>query len=662
MLIFTLLTTILFGESKNSYTSAPIDLKDVTTIERDMNVNEIHTYTIELNADRFLFIRIQQRGIDVLIKVFDPDDKLIDEFDGPTGTNGDEFVFLKTESSGRYSIEIHPYDPLAKSGKYILIVEKNEQVGKTLPEIIDQLFSPWDRTGTPGVAIAVVRDGKVLYTNGYGEANLEYHIPITPSTVFHMASVSKQFTAYSIAVLAEEGKLSLDDDIRKYLPEVPDFGNTITINHLIHHTSGLRDQWNLLVVAGWRLDDVITREQILRLVKNQKELNFNPGDEFLYCNTGYTLLAEIVARVSGKTFPQWTKENIFDPLGMDHTLFYDDHEKIVENRAYSYTFGDDDVYKKSVLNYANVGATSLFTTALDLAKWVINFDSPKICNQTLIDHLEEQGILNNGDTISYAFGQDVGMYKGLRLIEHNGADAGYRTYLGRFPEQKFSVIVMSNLGSFNPRRMGLQIADLYLKDLYINAESAPEPEIKIQTVEVSPTLIESYTGLYELEPGLRVHVIRGGYNLIIQIPLQGRKKLVALSETKFAAEDGSLELEFLKNATGQISKIIIRQGEDETIGRKLESFALSPEKLSEYAGNYYSEELQTSYSLAVEDSILVAHHQRHDDIVLQPQDVDVFTASNWGLGRIEFFRDTKNKIDGFRLNSGRVRNLLFIRI
>ena len=177
-------------------------------------------------------------------------------------------------------------------------------------------------------------------------ANLEYDIPITPSTIFHMASVSKQFTAFAIASLAQQGKISLSDDIRKHLPEVPDFGKTITINHLIHHTSGLRDQWNLLMIAGWRLDDVITKDHILKMVSRQKELNFDPGAEYMYSNTGYTLMAEIVARVSKKTFAEWTKENIFVPLEMSNTLFYDDHEKIVRNRAYSYDIGDNNGYKK----------------------------------------------------------------------------------------------------------------------------------------------------------------------------------------------------------------------------------------------------------------------------------------------------------------------------
>ncbi|MGK0448825.1 MAG: CubicO group peptidase (beta-lactamase class C family), partial [Polaribacter sp.] len=248
-------------------------------------------------------------------------------------------------------------------------IEKHKQV--------DELFTVWDTDNTPGAAVAIVKNGVIIYKKGYGSANLEYDIPITPSTIFHIASVSKQFTVFSILLLEKQGKLSLDDDIRKYIPEVPDFGKTITLRHLASHTSGLRDQWNLMGMAGWRPDDVITKEHILKLVTNQKELNFEPGEEYTYCNTGFTLLAEVVARVSGESFAEYTEANIFQPLQMNNTLFYDDHEKIVKNRAYSY-YSDDTGFKKSVLSYANVGATSLFTTVEDLSLWAMNFNSQKI--------------------------------------------------------------------------------------------------------------------------------------------------------------------------------------------------------------------------------------------------------------------------------------------
>ena len=240
---------------------------------------------------------------------------------------------------------------------------------KALEVKIDSIFSNYNDINKPGASVAVVSNGEIIFKKGYGSANLEYDIPVTPSTVFHIASVSKQFTVYAILLLEQEGKLSFDDDIRKHIPEVPDFGTTITLRHLAAHTSGMRDQWSLLNLAGWRWDDVITKDHIMKLVTKQKELNFQPGEEYTYCNTGFTLLAEVVARVSGKSFAEFTEEYMFKPLNMTKTLFYDDHEKVVKDRAYSY-YATDGSYKKSVLSYANVGATSLFTTVEDLALWL----------------------------------------------------------------------------------------------------------------------------------------------------------------------------------------------------------------------------------------------------------------------------------------------------
>jgi CubicO group peptidase (beta-lactamase class C family) len=243
----------------------------------------------------------------------------------------------------------------------------------------DKLFAAYDKPDSPGCALAVIKDGTVLHKRGFGRANLETDAPITPGTVFHVASVSKQFTAFAILLLAKDGKLSLDDDVRKHIPELADFGKTVTIRHLIHHTSGLRDQWRLLKMAGWRMEDVITERDILDLVFRQKELNFAPGAEYLYSNTGYTLLAVIVARVSKQSFREFTQERIFKPLAMTSTHFHDDHRQIVKNRAYSYRPARRGAEFELVpLQYANVGATSLFTTVEDLTKWDRNFYDAKV--------------------------------------------------------------------------------------------------------------------------------------------------------------------------------------------------------------------------------------------------------------------------------------------
>src|SRR5450759_379824 len=291
---------------------------------------------------------------------------------------------------------------------------------------VDRLFAQWDKPYSPGCALAVMRDGQVIYQRGYGQATLEYDAPITPTTIFHVASVSKQFTAFAIALLAQEQKLALDEDARKFVPELPQFEQPITLRHLIHHTSGLRDQWSLVIAAGWRMSDVITTSDIMELVQHQQDLNFAPGTEYSYCNTGYTLLARTVERVSGMPFRDFCAQRIFQPLGMRNTHFQDDCEMVVRNRAYSYTSSAGGQFRNAVLSYSNAGGTSLFTTVEDLACWDQNFYDAKVGGWAVIDLLHTRGKLNDGTVLPYAFGLIIGSYRGLRSVEHAGGDAGFR--------------------------------------------------------------------------------------------------------------------------------------------------------------------------------------------------------------------------------------------
>jgi CubicO group peptidase (beta-lactamase class C family) len=523
---------------------------------------------------------------------------------------------------------------------------------------VDKLFSSWDKPDSPGASLAVIKDGEVIYKQGYGSANLEYNIPIIPSTVFHVASVSKQFTAFAVTMLAEQGRLKLDDDIRRYLPEVPDFGKTITIRHLIHHISGMRDQWELLAVAGWRLDDVITREHILKIVRNQKELNFEPGEQYLYCNTGFTLLAEIVARVSGKSFREWTEENIFKPLGMSDSQFYDDHERIVKNRAYSYVPVKENGFKKRRLNYANVGATSLFTTAEDLAKWVKNFEDGCMGGREVIAQMQEQGVLNNGKPISYAFGLVIGEHRGLRTISHSGGDAGYRSHVLLFPEQRFAVVVLSNLGSFNTSQIARQVADIYLSDV-MKEEQPPARQAERREIEPNTALYDTFAGRYYFEPGLIMTFVKENNQLMLQQDSGPKVSLVPESDTEFSIRNREAKLAFQLNNVGDVTQLVFTQGDNAMTGEKFEPVELDAQQLKEFAGDFYSDELGTTYTLAVVDGKLVAQHRRHEDIPLNPTKKDMFLGEQWFFRQVRFTRDRENRITGFRLSGGRVRNLRF---
>lgn len=530
---------------------------------------------------------------------------------------------------------------------------------------IDSLFSQWNSPDKPGASLALVHHGDIVLKKSYGSANLEYGIPNTPSTIFHIASISKQFTVFSILLLEDQGKLSLEDDIRDYISEVPDFGKTITLRHLANHTSGLRDQWNLLTMAGWRMDDVITKEQVLKLVSKQKELNFEPGEEFLYCNTGFTLLAEVVARVSGKSFAEFTQENIFTPLQMNNTLFYDDHEKIVKNRAYSYK-PDGDGYKKSVLSYANVGATSLFTTVEDLSLWSSNFSNPIVGNAQLIEKMNTEATLNNGETFGGALGQFINPHAGLHLIHHGGADAGYRSYMGRFPEEDFAVIVFSNDGSFSSQSMALQVADIYLEEVIAEKKQDIKPKEKIPinlaTVSVDKNITKTYLGEYEIEPMLIFKVTEENRILYGQPTGQEKLALTPISQSEFKVEGEEATVSFLPDVDKKVNTVEIKLPNTVLKGIRIEPFDPASVALTDYIGPFYSEELDTRYQLIIEEDRLVAKHPRLSDVELQPIKKDIFSGNTFYLREVAFIRNDLDEIVGYKVSNGRVRNLQFAKV
>jgi len=324
---------------------------------------------------------------------------------------------------------------------------------------VDRVFAAYDRRDSPGCAAAIYKDDQIVYERGYGVADLEHAVPITPATVFYAGSVSKQFTAFAAALAIQQGRLGLDDPIRKHLPELPAYAEGITVRHLVHHTSGLRDFYTLLSIAGRRQDVLFDNASILRLAARQTALNFAPGDDYLYSNTGYTLLAIIVGRAAGMPFGRYAQQQIFEPLGMSSSQFGDDAARLVPGRAYAYTWGPRGEARLDTPAGERVGAGGLFTTVRDLLKWDQNFYSGKVGGKPLIDQVQSPGALNSGTPLSYAWGLQIGSYRGLRVVEHSGSLGGYRAHLARYPERHVSVALLCNLGVIVPGPLVRQIAD-----------------------------------------------------------------------------------------------------------------------------------------------------------------------------------------------------------
>ncbi|MDA2936810.1 serine hydrolase [Acidobacteria bacterium AH-259-A15] len=633
-------------------------------VERELAGGQSHGYLLELGPDHFVFLVVEQLGIDVVVQVKDPKGQTVTRVDSPSGTQGPEPVSFFTRSGGLHRIKVTPLEDKASPGRYAIEILRREAAAASPSGKVDQLMAQWDQPHSPGAALAVIRDSDIIYSNGYGLAHLEYDVPISPSTIFHVASVSKQFTAFAVGLLAEQGKLSLDDDVRRHIAEIPDFGKKITLRHLIHHTSGLRDQWNLLALAGWRLDDVITREQILTAVRHQKELNFDPGEEYLYCNTGYTLLGEVVARVSGQTFREWTTENIFKPLGMTRTHFHDDHRMVVPDRAYSYS-AKPGGFRKSVLSYANAGATSLFTTVEDLARWAHNLDTGTLGGAALREEMHRRGVLNSGKELPYASGLVHGEHRGLETVGHGGGDAGFRSVLTRYPKKRFAVAVLSNLASFNPTRIARQVVEIYLGDQMSGREPGPESsedQAAKPSIEIDEAVLETYTGVYKVEgAGLVISVKREADRLTAQATGRPAVSLVPESEAIFLIREVNARLTFQPDPAGKVDRFTLLQGGQEMTGRRVEPFEPTVEELAQYEGEYLSSELQAIYAIAVQDSKLTAQHRRHGTIELSPVARDEFSGSAWYFRYIRFIRNDSGGIIGMRVSNGRVRNVLFDR-
>lgn len=525
---------------------------------------------------------------------------------------------------------------------------------------IDHIFSEYNDPNKPGAAVAVVKNGSIVFKKAYGSANLEYEIPNTPSTIFPVASVSKQFTVFSILLLADQGKLSLDDDIRNFIPEVPDFGEKISLRHLASHTSGLREEGELLAIAGLRYGDLITREQILDLVSHQKALNFKPGEEHLYCNTGFTLLAEVVARVSKQSFAAFTQSQIFDPLGMSHTLFYDDFEKVVKNRAYSY-WSDGGEYKKGILNTSRVGPTGLFTTVEDLSLWSLNFSNPKVGNSQIISQMNTLATLNNGKTFGGAYGQYISTYKGLHQIYHGGSSAaGYRAYLGRFPNQDFAVIVLSNYEATDPNSLSMQVVELYLKD-HMELTVTDPKEAAASYEKIKAEDLQAFVGYYWDEQRFTSSKIYLEKDTLMWAIGGGNGSPLAFNgKNSFQRLNGRTDLQLRFDRDDKTKRMIIAIDDLEPIiCKNYIPTSYSTEDLAQFTGSFYSEELNTSYTFLMKDGELLAEHPKVGDIRLTAVQKDMFSGNQSFFTNVKFLRDESKSITGMYLSTFQVRNLFF---
>ncbi len=439
-------------------------------------------------------------------------------------------------------------------------------LGLDLRNRIDAVFNPWNRSDSPGCSLAVVDQGRIIYERGYGMANLDHGIAITPETVFYVGSVSKQFTAASVALMASQGKLDLDADIRTYVPEMPAYAKPISVRQLIHHTSGIRDIYTLMRMAGKKLEDVFPDRQALDLISRQQELNFTPGSENLYSNSGYFLLSEIVERLSQSSLREYANQNIFLPLDMRDTHFHDSPGHVQPRTATSYQPGEEGSFRNSFLsNFDKVGAGGLYSTVRDLYKWDQNFYSGQVGGESFLETIQTGGKLSDGTQLEYAFGLRVSAYRGLPIVAHGGSMMGFKADYVQFPKQQFSLLCLCNLGSINPTRLTRQVADIYLADHFTDpppeATSTPRREGSRgpAPTTVSNSQIQALLGSYvspELETSLQI--ARSGNGLLVRRTDGSETPLVPLSDGKFRM--GTITLRVIPHADGSVRELRLDAG------------------------------------------------------------------------------------------------------
>ncbi|MFW5757202.1 MAG: serine hydrolase [Bacteroidota bacterium] len=530
-------------------------------------------------------------------------------------------------------------------------------------ETIKKLLEDFDNNETPGGAVMVIREGEVIYEKAFGMANLTHNIPFEINTPTNIGSTSKQFTAMGIALLEERGLLSVNDDIRKYIPELPDLGDTVRIRHFLSHTSGYREYLNALMMSGRQIADPIRFGEIILLVQNQPELQNKPGESYNYNNTGYALLAEVIERVTGEDFTEWMKQNIFSPLGMNHTMVRKDPTQIIKGSAQGYSKTEEGNYIEQRDIYASRGAGGIYTTLPDLEKWIRNFSQPVVGDADLMEKLQTPFLFNNGDTMKYAYGLAIGELNGLKMIEHGGADVAHRSMLMMFPEIDGAVVTQSNNSDFSGQ-IARKIAGIFFADVMIieEDEQTTAEVTDPDDFEYEVEKFDEMAGRYAMEdaPDFILEFRREKDKILAQATGQPEFELFASSDSTFYLKVVEASITFHRNQFGKVEQITLHQNGNHLANRVHEpAWQPAEEDINQYLGKYFSMELEAFYSISMnEEGKLVLQHRRMDDLPLKAEEKDVFTAT-FPIPNLKFIRNDQDDVTGFEASSGRTLGIVF---
>ena len=637
------------------------------TLTGTLSAGDTARYTLDTDENDFVLGEVNQISVDVTIRVLGPDGAQIGRFEGPG--RGPERFGGRISSAGTHTAELFVAgeDGDDESGAYEITLLRHEPVATDPEKLTDQMMARFDGEHSPGAAVRVWRNGKTLYSKTYGMANLAYGIPFEPDTRTNIGSTSKQFTAFAIMLQAERGLLSLDDDIRTHIPELPEFDHTIQVRHLITHTSGLREFLNLLRMTGRRLDrgDWIDRSEIIEIVQRQPALQNVPGAEWNYNNTAYGLAAVIVERTSGQDFHVFMQENVFAPLGMTGTMVRPSTHHIVPDQSEGYTPGPDGYDQIGDLGGA-VGAGGMYSTIGDLQTWVENYANPRVGIRENIDEMMTSFVLNDGEETGYGYGLSVDEQGGLKRVHHGGADLAHRSMLVYYPEINAGITTQSNHAQFSSN-VAFELAAAFFKDAMEDEEEETEAEggAEFDPSAYDPEAFDELVGRYALDamPNFILTFTREGDSLYTQATGQPRLQIVPTSDSTFRLLAVEASVTFLRGEDGEVEGAMLHQNGDRHATRlgddAPEEWEPTEGDLAGFAGRFFSEELETFYTFAVEDGSLVMRQRRLGRIELEPGEEDNFSGGNL---LFTFERDRNGVLIGFYLSNGRSRDVRFGRV
>ncbi len=641
-----------------------IPLSTGSSVSGSLQAGDTVAYTVTAGDDYLVRGAVDQLTVDVIVRILNPTGRVVSTLDGPS--EGPEHFQFETDAEGDWQIQVIPFEE--GSGDYAIALDLLEPVATDPKKLADQLLSAYDREDSPGAVVSVWRNGKTLFTRAYGTANLSYGIPWEVDTRTNIGSTSKQFTAFAVMLLAERGELSLDDDVREHFPELPDLGETITIRHILSHTSGYREFLNLLLMSGRRLDhgDFIDRSEIIDILQRQPALQNSPGSEFNYNNTAFALAAAIVERISGQDFHEFMEENVFGPLDMTRTMVRPSPEHIVEDRSEGYTPGPGGVFLEIGDLGGALGAGGIYSTVADLQTWIENYANPVVGSPEMVQTMMTPNVLTSGDTSGYGLGLFIDEQRGLRRVHHGGADVAHRSQLAYYPEINAGITTQSNHAGFDGS-IAFRLAEAFFEaDMEPEeeaAEAAPEGEA-FDVEAYDPEAFEELAGRYALEeaPAFILRFFREDDTFLTQATGQNQIEMVPTSDSTFALVGVEASVTFHRNDEGEVNTITLHQNGDHPATRLAEDAAEwkpEAEELLAFTGRFYSDEIETFYTIILDEDHLVLNQRRMDDADLTPGEEDEFSGGGF---QITFERDRNRQVIGFYVSNTRTRDVRFKRV